>query len=97
MERPAKKLFRVGDKFIAVVGRSSGIEFVTVSRFIILAFPGRVSNLINLLLLVDAELARAAVDQEEKTADNGQDLEEVVLGKVLVRMVLVELAYHFFH
>ena len=49
------------------------------------------SGLVNLLLLVDTELTGAAVDQEQQTADNGQDLEEVVLGEVLVRVVLVEL------
>ena len=47
--------------------------------------------LVDLLLLVDAELARAAVDQQQETADDGEDLEEVVLGKVLVGVVLVEL------
>lgn len=49
------------------------------------------SDLVNLLLLIDAELARAAVDQEKQTADDGQNLEEVVLGKILVGVVLVEL------
>jgi hypothetical protein len=47
--------------------------------------------LVDLLLLVDAELARAAVDQQQKAADDGEDLEEVVLGKVLVGVVLMEL------
>lgn len=47
--------------------------------------------LVNLLLLVDAELAGAAVDQEQQTTDNGQNLEEIVLGKVLVGVVLVKL------
>lgn len=47
--------------------------------------------LVDLLLLVDAELARAAVDEQQKTANDGQDLEEVVLGEILVRVVLVEL------
>lgn len=47
--------------------------------------------LVNLLLLVDAELAGAAVDQEQQTTDDGQNLEEIVLGKVLVGVVLVEL------
>lgn len=51
--------------------------------------------LVNLLLLVDAELAGAAVDQEQQTADNGQNLEEIVLGKVLVRVVLVKLCREF--
>jgi hypothetical protein len=47
--------------------------------------------LVDLLLLVDAELAGAAVDEQQETANDGQDLEEVVLGEVLVRVVLVEL------
>jgi hypothetical protein len=56
--------------------------------------PGTVTQrwrLVDLLLLIDAELAGAAVDQEQETTHDGQDLEEVVLGKVLVRMALVEL------
>lgn len=52
--------------------------------------PAR-GRLVDLLLLVDAELAGAAVDEEKETADNGEDLEKVVLGKVLVGVVLVEL------
>ena len=48
-------------------------------------------NLIDLLLLVDAELAGAAVDQQEKTTNNRENLEEVVLGEVLVGVVVVEL------
>ena len=47
--------------------------------------------LVDLLLLVDAELAGAAVDKQQEAADDGEDLEEVVLGKVLVRVVLVQL------
>lgn len=62
---------------------------------------------IHFLFLVDAELARAHVDQQEKTATdksqqalvdlekdyshNRQDLEKVVLGKVLVGVPGVEL------
>ena len=53
--------------------------------------PIPMTELIYLLLLVDTELARAAVDKEQKTADDGEDLEKVVLGKILVRMVLVKL------
>src|SRR3954469_643871 len=65
------------------------------------------SNLVDLLLLVHAQLAGAHVDQEEQTTTgklleldlawdweyihNRQDLEEVVLGKVLVRVVGVQL------
>jgi hypothetical protein len=51
----------------------------------------RVNGLVDLLLLVDAELARAAVDEQEKAADDGEDLKEVVLGEVLVGVVLMEL------
>ena len=47
--------------------------------------------LVDLLLLIDGELARAAVDEQKQATDDGQDLEEVVLGKVLVGVVLVEL------
>jgi hypothetical protein len=50
-----------------------------------------VVDLVDLLLLVNAELAWAAVDEEKESTDDGQDLEEVVLGKVLVGVVLVEL------
>lgn len=50
--------------------------------------------LVNLLLLVDAELAGAAVDEQEQTTDNRKNLEEVVLGKVLVRVVGVELGFN---
>jgi hypothetical protein len=49
------------------------------------------ASLIDLLLLINAELPGTAVDQEKQAADNRQDLEEVVLGKVLVRVVLVKL------
>lgn len=59
------------------------------------SFTGRsalalVAGLVDLLLLVNAELAWAAVDEEQESTDDGQDLEEVVLGKVLVGVVLVE-------
>jgi hypothetical protein len=57
--------------------------------------------LVHFLLLVDAELAGAHVDQQEEAAagrvsfgnaarkhlHDGEDLEKVVLGKVLVRVV----------
>ena len=48
-------------------------------------------HLVHLLLLVEADLAGTHVDEEEQTADNGEDLEEVVLGEVFVGVVLVEL------
>lgn len=53
-----------------------------------LLFP---NSLIDLLLLVNAELAGASVGEEQKTADDGKDLEEIVLGEVLVGVVLVKL------
>ena len=48
-------------------------------------------HLVHLLLLIEADLAGTHVDEEEQTANNGEDLEEVVLGEVLVRVVLVKL------
>lgn len=49
------------------------------------------SALVNLLLLVDTELTRTHVDQEEKTTNDREDLEEIVLSEVLVRVVVVQL------
>lgn len=49
------------------------------------------SPLVHLLLLVDAELAGAAVDEQEESADNREDLEEIVLGEVLVGVAFVKL------
>ena len=60
----------------------------TEIRYFQIALLGR---LVDLLLLVDTELTRAAVDEEQETTDDGEDLEEVVLGEVLVGVVLVEL------
>lgn len=72
------------------------ISLLVIQDFFVLArtllgAKEAVSLLVNLLLLVDGELTGAAVDEEEKTTDNGEDLEEVVLGKVLLGVVLVEL------
>lgn len=50
-----------------------------------------VGRLVDLLLLIDAVLAWSTVDQEEKSTDDGEDLEEIVLGEILVGVVLVEL------
>ena len=47
--------------------------------------------LVDLLLLVHTELSRTHVDQEEQTTDNRQDLEEIVLSKVLVGVIVVKL------
>lgn len=49
-------------------------------------------TLVDLLLLVDAELSGAAVDKQQQATHDGQDLEEIVLGKVLVGVVFVELS-----
>ena len=64
--------------------KQSPIE--VASLFVSFAF-----HLVHLLLLVEADLAGTHVDEEEQTADDGEDLEEVVLGEVLVGVVLVEL------
>ena len=55
------------------------------------AARSQLASLVDLFLLVEADLAGAAVDEEQQTADDRQDLEEVVLGKVLVGVVFVEL------
>jgi hypothetical protein len=65
--------------------------FVFPKQPVSLALSATRSRLINLLLLVDAVLSWTAVDEEEEAADNGQDLEEVVLGEVLVWVCVVEL------
>lgn len=49
------------------------------------------TGLVYLLLLINAELAWPTVDQEQETADNRENLEEVVLGKILVGVMLVKL------
>jgi hypothetical protein len=48
-------------------------------------------SLVDLLLLINAVLPRSAVDQEQKTTDDGQDLEKVVLGKILMWMRFMKL------
>lgn len=47
--------------------------------------------LIYLLLLIDAIFTRSAVYEKEEAADDGEDLEEIVLGEILVGVVFVEL------
>jgi hypothetical protein len=47
--------------------------------------------LVNLLLLVDAIFARSAVDKEQESPNNGENLEEIVLGEIFVGVVLMEL------
>lgn len=46
---------------------------------------------INLLLFVDTQLTGSHVHQQKQSTHNRQDLEEVVFGKVLVRVVVVQL------
>lgn len=62
-----------------------------LALFEILLFPHWIHNLVHLLLLVNAVFAGTAVYEEEKTADDREDLEEIVLGEILVWVVLVKL------
>ena len=55
--------------------------FKSLSRF----------SLIDLFLLVERHLPWAHIDQKQQPSHNGEDLEEVVFGEVLVRVVCVEL------
>ncbi len=48
-------------------------------------------HLVDLFLLVDAIFAGSTVDKQEESSNDGQDLEEVVFGKIFVRVVLMEL------
>jgi hypothetical protein len=50
-----------------------------------------VVNLVHLLLLVDAVFTGSAVDQQKESADDGENLKEIVLGKILVGVVFMEL------
>ena len=50
------------------------------------------ARLVHLLLLVETDLPGSHVHQKEKTADDGEDLEEVVLDKIFVGMAVVELS-----
>ena len=47
--------------------------------------------LVDLFLLVHTQLTGTHIDQQKETTHDGQNLEEVVLCKVLVRVVLVKL------
>ncbi len=49
------------------------------------------SSLVYLLLLVNAVFTRSAVDQQQESTNDRENLEEVVLCKVFVGMVLVKL------
>jgi len=50
--------------------------------------------LIDLLLLVNAVFARSAVNQQEESTNDRENLEEIVLREVFVGVVLVELESH---
>lgn len=60
-------------------------------------FPGvttfhpRLSSSVHLLLLIDTVFARPTIDQQQESSNNRENLEEVVLGEVLVWMVLMKL------
>lgn len=69
---------------IARIASPQGFRFQNVIVVMQLYFP-----LVNLLLLIDTELSRAAVYKKQQTTDDGKNLEEIVLGKILVRVVLV--------
>ena len=49
------------------------------------------TKLVHLLLLINTKLPGPHVDQEEQPTHDRQDLEEVVFGKVLLRVVVMEL------
>jgi hypothetical protein len=56
-----------------------------------MAFPPGPSSSIYLLLLIDAIFARSTIDQQKESTNNRENLEEVVLGKVFVGVVLMKL------
>lgn len=56
-----------------------------------MAFPPYSLSSVDLFLLIDAIFARSTIYQQQEPPDNGEDLEEVVLGKVLVGVVLMKL------
>lgn len=47
--------------------------------------------LVNLLFLIHAQLTGSHVHQQQQATHDGKDLEEIVFGEVLVRVVLVQL------
>jgi hypothetical protein len=47
--------------------------------------------LVHLLLLVQAVFAGSTVHEQKQASDDRQDLEEIVFGEILVRVVLVKL------
>jgi hypothetical protein len=56
-----------------------------------MAFPPGLSSSIYLLLLIDTVFARSRIYEQEEPAHDGEDLEEVILRKVFVGVVLVKL------
>lgn len=48
-------------------------------------------HLVHLLLFIQRVLARSRVDEQEEATNDGEDLEEIVLGEVLVWVCVVEL------
>jgi hypothetical protein len=50
------------------------------------------SSSVYFLLLVNAVFARATVDQQQESTNDRENLEEIILGKVFMGMVLVELS-----
>jgi hypothetical protein len=59
-----------------------------------MASPPCSSRLIYLLLLVNAVFARSAIDQQQESTNNREDLEEIVFGKIFVGVVLMKLGKH---
>lgn len=64
------------------------LSFPVSAHFVV---SSAIFRLVYLLLLVDAELAGAAVDKKQETTNNRENLEEIVLGEILVGVMLVEL------
>jgi len=59
-----------------------------------MASPPCSSRLIYLLLLVNAVFARSAIDQQQESTNDREDLEEIVFGKIFVGVVLMKLGKH---
>ena len=65
------------------------LHFLGVSSDI--AFPPYSLRLVDLFLLIDAIFARSTIYQQQEPPNDREDLEEVVLGKVLVGVVFMKL------
>lgn len=70
---------------------NAGHLFSLISLTSVLISPPWPSCLIDLLFLVNAVFARSAVDQQQESTNDREDLEEIVLGKIFVGVVLVKL------